>query len=1196
MGEKKVGDKKMNNKKYDGVYYPVREIKDLKDMVTSSARLYGDQAAYLQKDKPGGTFRPISYQRFYDEMEALGTRLMDLGLCGKKIAVVGESCYQWILTYFAVVCGVGVIVPLDKNLPVDEMKTLLSRSGASALVYTKRSEKALKPLLEGELDVEYLISIGQDEHTEKTLSFYKLIEEGEHLLKEGIREYVDAEIDPEQLATLMFTSGTTGMAKGVMLSHKNIVANVYNMSKLVHVTPGHKTLSILPIHHAYEFTCDICTVFYQGCTVAICEGIKYIQKNMNEVKANIMLGVPLVFEKMYKGMWKQAESRGEGEKLRKAIDLSRKMKLYNNPKLMKKLFKAIHQNFGNNMELMIVGGAAADPKVIEDFEAMGLPMIQGYGMSECSPIIAVNQDRYSKAASVGKPMPGTQVKIVNPDEDGIGEVACKGPSVMMGYYDNPEATAEVLRDGWLYTGDLGYFDEDGFLYLTGRKKTVIVTKGGKNIFPEEVEAVLMENELIQEVVVYGKVDDKVGNVMVSADIFPNYDLLKKQKGEMSSSDVYHFFKDVIDEENKKMPPYKAIKRISIRDTEFSKTTTGKIKRYGNVTGGESVESPEEMSYPEKKAREKKRAAHFIKTLNESADPYVRYKESRPVTDIKDMFESSVNLYGDNVAFRQKFHKDEPYTSITYKEAFADVNGLGTALINRGLKGKRIAIIGETCYQWESSYLAVINGTGVVVPLDKELAAKELEQLIIDAEVSCVIFGRKFASMFKEMKAGGNTALQVLVNFDTEAHDEEVLSWKALIEEGKNQVAQGDRQFLDAEIDGDTMSVLLYTSGTTGIAKGVMLSHYNLAFNLMSAPTILKVNPWDIFFSVLPVHHTYECTAAFLMPLYKGASIAYCQGLKYITKNLEEVKPTMLLGVPVLVETLYKKIWKNVRAKGKEKTLKRLLALNRKTKRAGVDISKPFTKEILEVFGGRMRVIISGGAAINPEILQFFNDIGIIAVQGCGLTECAPLTALNPDVANDMKNASVGHLLPGMEVKIADANEEGVGEICYKGDNVMLGYYRNAEATAEVIRDGWFYTGDLGYVDDENFIYITGRKKNVIITNNGKNVFPEEIEYYLSNVPYIAESMVWGDEGDDGSNDTSIVATVTLDSEEIIDALGEEYSEEEVRALVWEAVDEINAELPYYKKIKKLKIRTEDFEKTTGKKIKRFVASNREENK
>lgn len=1186
----------MNNRKYEGVYYPVRKITDLKDMVTSSAKLYSEFPAYLQKDKPGGTFQPISYRRFYDEMEALGTKLLDIGLSGKKVAVVGESCYQWILTYFAVVCGVGVIVPLDKNLPLDEMKNLIKRSGASALVYTKRMEKNLAPLFEDAGELEYFISIGQEEHSEKSLSFIQLIVEGEKLLKEGIRDYVDAEVDPEQLATLMFTSGTTGMAKGVMLSHKNIAANVYNMAKLVNFEPGTKTLSILPIHHAYEFTCDICTVFYLGCTTAICEGIKYIQKNMNEVGANVLLGVPLVFEKMYKGMWKQAKGRGEAEKLRRAIDLSRKMKMYNNPKLMKKLFKAIHQNFGGGMELMIVGGAAADPKVIEDFEAMGLPMIQGYGMSECAPIIAVNQDRYSKAASVGKPMPGTQVKIVNPDEDGIGEVACKGPSVMMGYYDNPEATAEVLKDGWLYTGDLGYLDEDGFLYLTGRKKTVIVTKGGKNIFPEEVEAVLLENELIQEVVVYGKTDEKVGNVIVSADIFPNYDLLKKQKGEMSSSEIYHFFKTLIDEENKKMPPYKAIKRINIRETEFNKTTTGKIKRYGNVLVDEAGGNTENMNYPEKKMIEKKRAEHFVKYLNESTDPYVRYKESRPITDLKDMFESSVALYGDNVAFRQKFHKDEPYTSITYKEALADVNGLGTALINRGLKGKRIGVIGETCYQWESSYLAVVNGTGVVVPLDKELPAKELEQLITDAEVSCVIFGKKFAPMFKEIKDGGKTKLEFLVNFDLPEHTEEALSWKGLIEEGKQQVAQGDRQFIDAEIDADAMSVLLYTSGTTGIAKGVMLSHYNLAFDLMSAPTILKVYPEDIFFSVLPVHHTYECTAAFLMPLYKGASIAYCQGLKYITKNLEEVKPTMLLGVPVLIETLYKKIWKNVRAKGKEKTLKTLLSMNRKTKKLGLDISKPFTKEILEVFGGRMRVLISGGAAINPDILQFFNDIGITAVQGCGLTECSPMTALNPDVEKDMRNASVGHLLPGMEVKLVDMDEEGVGEICYKGDNVMLGYYNNPQATAEVIKDGWLHTGDLGYIDEEDFIYITGRKKNVIITKNGKNIFPEELEYYLSNIPYIAESMVWGDDGDDGANDTSIVATVTLDPEEIVEALGENYTEEDARALIWKSVDEINADLPYYKKIKKLNIRKDDFEKTTGKKIKRFVASNKEENK
>ncbi|WP_338547296.1 AMP-binding protein [Emergencia sp. JLR.KK010] len=1186
----------MNNKKYDGVYYPVREVADLKDMIESSASLYKDVPAYLQKDKPGGTFQPITFGEFKEKMDALGTRLLDLGLGGKKIAVVGESCWQWILTYFAVVCGVGVIVPLDKNLPIDEMKSLVQRSGASALVYTKRSEKALAPLFEEKYDVEHFISMGQSEHSEKALSLDELIEEGEQLLKEGIRDYVDAEIDREQLATLMFTSGTTGTSKGVMLSHKNIVANVVSMSKLVHVPVGTKTLSILPIHHAYEFTCDICTCFYQGGTVVICEGIKYIQKNMNEVHNQIMLGVPLVFEKMYKGMWKQAEKQGEAEKLRKAIDLSKKLKLYNNPKLMKKLFKAIHQNFGNNITLLIAGGAAIDPKVIEDFEAMGLPMIQGYGMSECAPIIAVNQDRYSKAASVGKPMPGTKVRIENPDEDGIGEVVCKCDSVMIGYYNNQEATDEVLKDGWLYTGDLGYLDEDGFLYLTGRKKTVIVTKGGKNIFPEEVETVLMEDELIQEALVYGREDDKVGNVMITADIFPNYPLLKERFGEMSSSDVYHFYKELVDKTNKKMPTYKAIKRINIRETEFDKTTTGKIKRYGNFAADSVQTEPQEKpGYAQMKDAEMKRAKAFVKAISESTDPYVRYKESRPITDIKHMIETSADLYGDNVAFMQKFEKDAPYTAITYKQALADVNGLGTALINRGLKGKRVAVIGETCYQWESSYLAVLCGTGVVVPLDKELGEQELKAQIIDAEVSGVIFGGKFANLFREMKASGDTKLEVLVDFDIEAHEEEILSWKALVQEGKALVAQGDRQFLDAEIYGDEMSVILYTSGTTGIAKGVMLSHYNLASNLMSAPTILKVNPTDIFFSVLPVHHTYECTCAFLMPLYKGAAIAYCQGLKYITKSLEEVKPTMLLGVPVLIETLYKKIWKNVRAKGKEKMLKRLLTMNRKTKKMGVSISKPFTKEILEVFGGRMRVIISGGAAIDPEILQFFNDLDIVCVQGCGLTECSPMTALNPDVEKDMRLASVGHLLPGMEVRIAEPDEDGVGEICYKGDNVMLGYYKNPEATAAVMEDGWLHTGDLGYVDKENFIYITGRKKNVIITKNGKNVFPEELEYYLSAVPYISESMVWGDEVEAG-NDMTIAATVILDEEEISEALGEAFTEEDVKGLVWEAVDQINERLPYYKKIKKLHIRREDFEKTTGKKIKRFVEGNKKGNK
>lgn len=1182
----------MNSKKYDGVLYEFREITDLKDMISSSAKLFKDKPAYLQKDRPGGQFVPITYGDFYRQMEALGTRLVDMGLKGKKIAVIGDSCYEWVLTYFTVVCGVGVIVPLDKNLPKDELNQLLQRSEASAVVYTKRSEKNLADIMEEPGTVEHFISIADDAHSDKALSLSKLIQEGNNLLKSGIRDYIDAEIDPDQMATLMFTSGTTGMAKGVMLSHKNIAANVYNMSKYVKIPKEGVVLSILPIHHAYEFTCSICTTFYQGKTIAICEGIKYIQKNMQEAKANVMLGVPLVFEKMYKGMWKQAEKRGEADKLRKAIDLSRKMKLYNNPKLMKKLFKAVHHSFGDHMKLFIAGGAAIDPAVIEDFEAMGLPMIQGYGMSECAPIIAVNQDRYSKPASVGRPMPGTLVRIENPDEDGIGEVVCKSDSVMLGYYNNEEATDEVLQDGWLHTGDLGYLDDDGFLYLTGRKKTVIVTKGGKNIFPEEVEAVLMENELIQEVVVYGKADKKVGNVMVSADIYPNYQLLEAQKGKMSTGEIYNFYRALVDEINKKMPVYKSVKRINIREKEFDKTTTGKIKRYGNVPGDTAgAESSSEMGYVQIKEKELRRAKRFVKEcLEQTADPYVKYRESRPITDIKNMLETSVALYGDNVAFRQKFNKNEPYTCITYREALDDVNGLGTALINRNMKGKRIAIIGETCYQWESSYLATICGTGVVVPLDKELSAKDLEGQIIDAEVSCVIFDHKFADMFLEMKNSGRTGLELLVDFKAEENSEDVLSWKVLIEEGKNQVALGDRQFIDAEIYGDKPAVILYTSGTTGIAKGVVLSHYNLAFDLMGAPTVLKVYPTDIFFSVLPVHHTYECTCAFLMPLYKGASIAYCQGLKYILKNLEEVKPTMILGVPILIESLYKRIWKGIREQGKENKFRKLIALNNKTKKVGVNVVKPFTKEILKVFGGNLRVIISGGAAINPEILQFFNDIGITAVQGYGLTECSPMVALNPDTESDMRNESAGHLLPGMRVKIEDADEDGIGEICFMGDNIMLGYYNNPEATAEVIKDGWFYTGDLGYIGKDEFIYITGRKKNVIITKNGKNVFPEELEYLLCKIPYVNEAMVWSEEAEGA--DTTIAATVTVDYDEVEEALGDTYEESDLEVLMWEEVDKLNEELPYFKKIKKLVVRKEDFEKTTGKKIKRFVEGNR----
>ena len=603
-----------------------------------------------------------------------------------------------------------------------------------------------------------------------------------------------------------------------------------------------------------------------------------------------------------------------------------------------------------------------------------------------------------------------------------------------------------------------------------------------------------------------------------------------------------------------------------------------------------------MDYKELKASELKRAEAVVEALNTSKDPYVVYKTSRPITDLKHMLNTSVELYGDNVAFRQRFEKDKPFREITYREALDTVNGLGTALIAHGLKGKRISVIGENCYQWATSYLAAVCGTGIVVPLDKELSSEELKQLVIEADVSAVLFAKKYEKMFKEMMASGDTGLEMLVNFSpADQCGEGVFSWESLVEEGKKLVESGDRSFIEAEIYADEMSVLLFTSGTTGIAKGVMLSHRNICEDLMSAPTILNVNTWDIFFSVLPVHHTYECTCGFLMPLYKGASIAYCEGLKYIVKNLAEVQPTMILAVPLIFESLYNNIMKNVRKQGKEGLVRKVLALNKVTKKVGLDLNKLLLKDILKVFGGRMRVLISGGAAIDPAILQFFNDLGFISVQGYGLTECAPMAALNPDRHKYMRNSSVGHLLPGMEVKIEDKNEDGIGEICVKGPNVMLGYYNMPEETAKVIKDGWFHTGDLGYVDDEDFIYITGRKKNVIITANGKNVFPEELEYYLGRSTMVSESMVWAQE-DESGQDTVIVATIKPDMEEVEAAIGKDAAgdADQVEKLLWTEVDKINENLPFFKKIKKINVRREEFEKTTGKKIKRFVESNKAE--
>ena len=598
-------------------------------------------------------------------------------------------------------------------------------------------------------------------------------------------------------------------------------------------------------------------------------------------------------------------------------------------------------------------------------------------------------------------------------------------------------------------------------------------------------------------------------------------------------------------------------------------------------------------YRELKRKDMEKAEAFAKEIRDSKDPMYRYKDSRPVMDIKHMIESSVELYGKRPAFHVKRVPLGEYEPVTYEQMLLDMNGLGTALITGGLKGKRIGVIGENSYMWAITYLAVVGGTGVVVPLDKELPEKDLKGIVKEAELSCVAFDKKFEKLFKEVKADPENELEVLIGLEAGESNEEVFSWKDFVEKGKKAVAEGNRDFIDAQINSQEMSILLFTSGTTGTSKAVMLSHENICVDLMSLPTLLVVHPEDIFFSMLPVHHTYECTAGFLMPLYKGASIAYCEGLKYIVKNLSEAKPTMFLTVPLVIENMHKKILQNAKKSGKADTLRKMMNLNRRLKKIGINISGIYNKQIMALFGGRLRMLISGGAAILPSVLDDVNDWGVTALQGYGLTECSPMCALNPD--KNAKSDSLGYIPPGMEFKVFEADPEtGIGELCVKGGNVMLGYYNNPEATAQVIRDGWFHTGDLGYVDKEGYIYLTGRKKNVIITANGKNIYPEELEFMLSEIPLISESMVWG--FNEQGHDTSIVATVRVDEEELSELTGgktlSDITDKEILEMLWKEVDVRNEELPVWKKVKKLIIKRDEFDKTTGKKIKRYVEGNK----
>lgn len=554
-----------------------------------------------------------------------------------------------------------------------------------------------------------------------------------------------------------------------------------------------------------------------------------------------------------------------------------------------------------------------------------------------------------------------------------------------------------------------------------------------------------------------------------------------------------------------------------------------------------------------------------------------------IRDLKDMLKKSGELYGDRPAFKFKTEKENEFRIITHKEFRHEVDCLGTKLIEMGLKNKRIAVISENRYEWALAYLAIACGTGIVVPLDKSLPENEIESLIKRSEVEAIFYSNKYDDIMKNLQKGNETKLKYFISMDLQSKEEDVYSEKELTQEGKELLKKGNTDFLNAEIDNEVMGIMLFTSGTTAMSKAVALSHKNICANLMDICSVLEVHERDTMLSFLPLHHTFECTTGFLYPMYKGACIVYCEGIRHIADNIREYKVTAMVSVPILFENMYKKVMKGIEKKGKLDTVKKGIKISNILLKFGIDIRKKLFKEIHDTLGGKVRLFINGAAALDREVEKGFNDLGFRIAQGYGLTETSPVISAGND--KHERIGSVGKVFPSVQVKIDNPNEEGIGEIVVKGPNVMLGYYENEEATKKVLKDGWFYTGDLGYLDKQEYLYITGRKKDVIVLKNGKNVYPEELETLVARIDGVKECMVYGKPENNDDTDLKICAKIVYDLEEMKEAYGIQ-TEEEISNKLWEKVKEINKEMPTYKYIREIIFTQEELIKTTTQKVKR----------
>ncbi len=555
--------------------------------------------------------------------------------------------------------------------------------------------------------------------------------------------------------------------------------------------------------------------------------------------------------------------------------------------------------------------------------------------------------------------------------------------------------------------------------------------------------------------------------------------------------------------------------------------------------------------------------------------------------LKDIIVKKCEQYASNVAFLEKNKKTQKFEEITYEKLKEDTMALATTLVRKyKLQGKRIALIGENSYRWYVSYLASTTGVGIVVPLDKELPANEIENLLNRSKAGCIIYSSKKEDVIFEIKKKVSKDI-IFINMDKEQSDEESLSFNQLIEEGRQYIVEGDTSYMDYEYSENDFKILLFTSGTTAQSKGVMLSHKNVISVLEGAPGLLKVYPKDRFFSVLPMHHIYESIVGSMYPLVNGASVAICTGLKYVSNELQETKPSIIVGVPLLLEHMYNKIAKTIKAQGKEELVRKMTKLTDSLGAVGYKLKKVVFKQIHSALGGRLRTVLVSAAPVPKELVINFEAFGINVLQGYGLSETAPVVAGTPE-----KNRVAGTVgfASNCEIKLDNTDEKGIGEILVHGDNVMLGYFEDDEATREAIVDGWFHTGDLGRLDEKGNLIITGRCKSVIVTPNGKNIFPEEIEDEINKFPEIKECLVFGEETKD---DTVLSAVVTLDEEYLKEKYGKNIPDiKKLKEIIWEKIKGLNKKMVSYKAVKNLKIRTTDFAKTTTMKIKRFLDSNK----